>query len=351
MIYRALIRPLLFRFDSEAVHHTALTFGALPGVAPLCRSVYAYEDPRLHVEAFGLRFSNPIGLAAGFDKHCEIVPTLAALGFGHIEVGSITAQAQGGNPCPRIFRFPADGALINRMGFPSAGVDALVPRLREVSRTVDSVLGVNIGKTKIVPIDMALTDYLATFSRVKEYADYFVLNVSSPNTPELRKLQEKDRLTALLRGIQAENTGGKPLLVKIAPDLTWSEIDDILQCCSDAAVSGIIATNTTFAREGLSAPTNEQGGLSGTPLHARAVEVVRYIATRTEGRLPIVGVGGIFSAHDVIDFLCAGASLVQLYTALIYRGPGVVAEIKSGLSRYLAREGLKSIAEIKPKML
>lgn len=351
MIYRSIVRPLLFRFDSEAVHHTAVSFGRLPGVAPLCRSLYSFEDPRLRVEAFGLTFSSPVGLAAGFDKHGEIVPALAALGFGHIEVGSITALAQAGNPRPRIFRLPPDRALINRMGFPSEGVEVLAPRLREIYRSVDTVLGVNIGKTKVVPIDAALADYVSTFSRVKEYADYFVLNVSSPNTPELRKLQEKDRLTALLQGVQAENTARKPLLVKIAPDLTWSEIDDVLCCCNDAGVSGLIATNTTFARDGLSAPTSEQGGLSGAPLHARAVEVVRYIATRTEGRLPIVGVGGIFSARDVLDFMFAGATLVQLYTALIYRGPGVVAEIKRGLSRYLAHEGLQSIAEIKPKIL
>jgi len=351
MIYRSLIRPLLFQFDSETVHHVALTFGALPAVAPLCRSLYAYEDPRLRVEAFGLTFASPLGLAAGFDKHCEIVPTLAALGFGHIEVGSITAEPQSGNPRPRIFRFPADRALINRMGFPSDGVAVLAPRLREVYHAVDTVLGVNIGKTKIVPIDEALADYQATFSRVREFAEYFVLNVSSPNTPELRKLQERGRLTALLRGIQDINPAKKPLLVKIAPDLSWSEIDDILLCCSDAAVSGIIATNTTFAREGLSVATKEQGGLSGAPLHARAVEVVRYIATHTEGRLPIVGVGGIFSSRDVLDFLFAGATLVQLYTALIYRGPGVVAAINRGLSDYLTQEGLQSIAEIKPKIL
>jgi dihydroorotate dehydrogenase len=351
MIYRALLRPLIFRFDSETVHHLALSAGGLPGVSALCRALYRHEDPALRTEICGLSFSSPVGLAAGFDKHCEIVPTLDALGFSHIEVGSITAEPQEGNPRPRIFRLPTDQALINRMGFPSDGVDVLAPRLRKVFGTTRAILGVNIGKTKIVPIDSALVDYVATFSRVRDYADYFVLNVSSPNTPELRKLQERDRLAALLNGVQEHNTARKPLFVKIAPDLTWSEIDDVLLSCSDAGVSGIIATNTTFSREGLKRPIEETGGLSGAPLHQRAVEVVRYIAARTEGKLPIIGVGGVFSASDVIDFLHAGAALVQLYTGLVYRGPAIVREINRGLSRYLAHEGLKSITEIKSKML
>jgi dihydroorotate dehydrogenase len=292
-----------------------------------------------------------VGLAAGFDKNAEIVPTLAALGFGHIEVGSITAEPQPGNPRPRIFRFPQSAALVNRMGFPSTGVAAVAPRLARVFGSVDAILGVNIGKTKIVPIDQALADYRATFAQVRDYADYFVLNVSSPNTPELRKLQERSRLTELLRGIQVENVARKPLLVKIAPDLTWPEIDDVLTCCFDADVAGIIATNTTFSREGLVPPTDEAGGMSGAPLHRRAVEVVRYIHGHTGGRLPIIGVGGVATASDVVDFLNAGAVLVQLYTALVYAGPGIVRAIHADLSRYLAREGLRSVAEIKPKIL
>jgi len=351
MIYRSLVRPLVFRFDSEAVHHVAVRWGGFPGVAALCQKLYLYDDPALHTEVFGLRFSSPVGLAAGFDKQCELVPTLAALGFSHIELGSVTAEPQEGNPRPRIFRLPFDNALINRMGFPSGGAEAFLLRLRNVYGVTPAIIGVNIGKTKVVPIDQALVDYVSTFSRVRDFADYFVLNVSSPNTPELRKLQERGRLTALLQGVQSHNVAKKPLLVKIAPDLTWSEIDDVLLSCSDAAVSGLIATNTTFSREGLTHPIDESGGLSGAPLHRRAVEIVRYIATRTEGRLPIVGVGGVFSATDAIDFLLAGASLVQLYTGLIYRGPAIVREINRGLSRYLAQEGLKSIAEIKPKIL
>jgi dihydroorotate dehydrogenase len=351
VIYRTLIRPLVFRFDSETVHHLAVRSGKLPGVAGVCRALYHYADPGLATEVFGLKFASPIGLSAGFDKNCELVPTLAALGFSHIELGSVTAAAQPGNPRPRIFRLPEDGALINRMGFPSVGVDVFAPRLRQVYGSTPAVIGVNIGKTKVVPIDAALVDYVATFTRVRDSADYFVLNVSSPNTPELRKLQERDRLTALLQGVQAHNPEKKPLLVKIAPDLSWAEIDAVLLSCNDADVAGIIATNTTFSRAGLRQAIDEVGGLSGAPLHSRAVEIVRYITTQTAGKLPVIGVGGVFSAADVIDFLRAGASLVQLYTGLIYRGPAIVREINCGLSRYLAQEGLKSIAEIKSKIL
>lgn len=352
MIYRRFIRPVLFRWDSEKVHHAACRLGRLPGAPAFCRAVIAPRpDPRLAVSAFGLTFPSPVGLAAGFDKNAEIVPTLAALGFGHIEVGSITALPQSGNPRPRIFRFPESEALVNRMGFPSAGVELVAPRLEEIYGKLQTIVGVNIGKTKVVPIDAAAEDYRATFRRVQRCADYFVLNVSSPNTPELRKLQERARLTELLRDVQRENTAAKPLLVKIAPDLSWAEIDDVLECCFDAGIAGIIATNTTFSREGLAPPTNEVGGMSGAPLHARAVEVVRYIYSRTSGRLPIIGVGGISSGNEVIDFLTAGATLVQLYTGLIYRGPGIVRAIHAELGRYLAQTGLQSIAEIKPKML
>jgi len=350
--YRSCIRPLLFRYDSERVHHLMLAAGRLPGAAAAARVWWGREDdPRLSVHLFGLNFPNPIGLAAGFDKNCDIVPLCEALGFGAIEVGSITAKAQSGNPRPRIFRFPEDEALINRMGFPSAGADAVAPRFAAAARQRRAVLGVNIGKSKVAPIDDALADYLYTFRLVREAASYFVLNVSSPNTPDLRKLQERARLTALLQGIQGENHGRKPLLLKIAPDLTWPEVDDVLQCCADAGVAGLIATNTTFSREGLAVPTAESGGMSGRPLKPRSLAMVRYVVERMGRSLPVIGVGGIFTAADVIAYLEAGARLVQVYTGLVYEGPGMVSRMKVELSRHLTDRGLSDISEIRPKYL
>ncbi|MBN8548128.1 MAG: quinone-dependent dihydroorotate dehydrogenase [Deltaproteobacteria bacterium] len=349
-MYRTLLRPLLFNLDSERAHHLALgaaRFAGRIGMRPIVEKCFELEDPALSTDCFGLHFKNPIGLAAGFDKNVHAVEMLAALGFGFIEIGSITGQPQPGNPTPRIFRFPADQAIINRMGFPSDGADAVAPRLQEVRRSPNSaLLGVNLGKTKAVALDNALDDYLYTFSRIKDYADYVALNVSSPNTPELRKLQERSRLEALFRGVQRDNSRGIPLLVKVAPDLEPAQVDEVLACCLDCGVSGIIATNTTFSREGLSRPTEETGGLSGAPLRKRSLEMVRYISRQTQGKLPIIGVGGVFCGRDAFELISAGASLIQIYTGLIYEGPGLVRKVKSELLGLMKESGISRLGEL-----
>jgi dihydroorotate dehydrogenase len=349
-MYKLLIRPVLFRFDSETAHGVAMrsaeTLQSLR-LEKLLKGLYTVEDSSLEQECFGLKFKNPIGLAAGFDKNAHAVETLSALGFGFIELGSITGQAQAGNPRPRIFRFPHDEAVINRMGFPSDGADAVAPRLARVRRTPGlPILGVNLGKTKVVPIDNALEDYLYTFERLQEFADYVALNVSSPNTPELRKLQERPRLEALFRGVQAKNLRKIPLLVKIAPDLDRAQLDEVLECCMSCGVDAVIATNTTFSREGLSSATEETGGLSGAPLRQKSLAMVRAIHTATAGKLPIVGVGGVFSGQDAFNLLVAGASLVQIYTGLIYEGPGIVRRVKLELLELLKKNGVRHLKEI-----
>ena len=348
MLYK-LVRPLLFQLDSELSHNILLrTINVLSrvGLSNCARTLYDFHDPRLESEVLGIKFKNPLGLAAGFDKNAEIVDFLSAIGFGYIEIGTVTGKSQSGNPKPRIFRYPDDQALINSMGFPSEGADALALKLKQYKKLLrNSVLGINLGKTKVVPIDEALKDYLYSFSKLKDLGDLFVLNVSSPNTPELRKLQEKDRLKELFSGVNEINDHKKPILVKLAPDLSNNELDEIIECCLEAKVSGLIATNTTFSRDGLKAQTEEAGGLSGSPLKSRALEVVSHIYTSTNGHLPIMGVGGIFNAKDVIDFLQAGASVVQIYTALVYEGPVVVKKINSDLVRIIEKTGAKSIAD------
>ncbi|MCO6429995.1 MAG: quinone-dependent dihydroorotate dehydrogenase [Deltaproteobacteria bacterium] len=346
-----LLRPLLFKLDSESAHHLLIKVSQLAKLAPirqLLSTIYAHNDPALKLKVFDLNFDNPIGLAAGFDKECQMFELLSAIGFGSVEFGTITAQPQPGNPRPRIFRLPEDEALINRMGFPSQGADLLAKRLSLLPRNAaDRIrIGINIGKTKAVPIERAQEDYVASFSKLKEYGDYFVLNVSSPNTPELRMLQERTRLNDLLRALQAVNIDQAPLLIKVAPDLSYAEIDDILECCQQHSISGIIATNTTFSRDGLKSSSSERGGLSGRPLFARSYDIVSYIAKRTERKFPIVAVGGVFSAEDAYKMMQAGASLVQVYTALVYEGPAVVMRIKRGLSKIVAQEGVSSISEL-----
>lgn len=354
-MYTRLIRPLLFKLDSEKAHHLALGAARISramGLRPLIEKLYGFEDARLASECFGLQFKNPIGLAAGFDKDVQAVDMLAALGFGFIEIGSVTGQAQPGNPLPRIFRLPKDRAIINRMGFPSAGADAVAGRLADARAAgCLPVLGVNLGKTKAVALDQALEDYLYSFSRLQSYADYVVLNVSSPNTPELRKLQERPRLEALFRGVQAANLRRIPLLVKIAPDLERPQVEDVLESCLGCGVCGLIATNTTFSREGLSTVTQETGGLSGAPLRAKSLEMVRFIYGTTQGKLPIVGVGGVFSGRDAFDLLSAGAALVQVYTGLIYEGPALIKKVKSELLSLLAERGISRIGDLVGKGL
>jgi dihydroorotate dehydrogenase len=349
-VYKSIVRPLLFSCDSEKIHDFALRQLAVASrVPPLCKFIerrFAVSSERLETKCFGLTFSNPIGLAAGFDKNAVALPVLGGLGFGHIEVGSVTGIAQDGNPKPRIFRLPKDEALINRMGFPSQGADAVAERLSVLESRCPAVLGINLGKTKVVPLESALDDYLSSFRKLQKYADYVVLNVSSPNTPELRKLQEPDRLKQLFAGVQAENTDRLPLLVKIAPDLELSELDSVLEVAEAVGAQGIIATNTTSSRDGLVTSIDEQGGLSGRPLHKRSLNMVRHCYQRVGERLVIVGVGGISTADDVLAMIRAGASMVQLYTGFIYEGPLVASRLARQLDQYCIKEGVASLQSL-----
>ncbi len=359
------LRPLLFRLDPERAHLLTLAALKLAGNFPisnyLLSKIFEIGDPRLEVEVFGIRFKNPIGLAAGYDKNGIAVKGLSYLGFGHIEVGTITRFAQAGNPRPRIYRVPKANALINNMGFPNAGVDALTsPRsLLLRGEGLRARIGINIGKSKDTPLDQAAQDYCALLKQIADpatrggvhaSADYIALNVSSPNTPGLRQLQSRAAINDLLRAVTRVRdhlTPRVPLLVKISPDLGESEIDDILSAVEGCGVDGVIATNTTSSRAQVPDYRGISGGLSGVPLRAQATEIIRYIARRTEGRLPIVGVGGIFSAADALEKLSAGARLVQVYTGLVYQGPGLVHKINLGLVQACEREGVKSVADLR----
>jgi dihydroorotate dehydrogenase len=339
MIYKTLIRPALFQVDPERIHEIASAgMRQLRFVAGALEGFLTVRDSRLEVEVFGLRFRNPVGLAAGFDKDARLVEAWPALGFGFVELGTVTAKAQPGNPKPRLFRLPREKALINRMGFNNEGADAVAARLKaygeEALRRIP--LGVNIGKSKATPLEEAVEDYLYSFDALYEYGAYFVVNVSSPNTPGLRKLQDRAALAELLGALSGTNRerGGKPLLVKIAPDLSFEQIDEVLEVAADTELSGIVATNTTISREGLETPIEEEGGLSGRPLRERSTAIVRHIAKATEGKLPIIGVGGIFDGRDAWEKLEAGASLVQVYTGFVYEGPGMVRAINRRLLEF-----------------
>jgi dihydroorotate dehydrogenase len=344
--YETLARPWFFRRESERAHEIAVdAMALLAALAPVRRALEAWTWRGLHamrpVEAFGLRFPNAVGLAAGFDKNARGWPAAAALGFGHVEIGTITALAQPGNPKPRMFRYPEQLAVINRMGFNNEGSQAVAARLaRQPAPGARRIpLGVNLGKSKVTDIEKAAEDYLLSFQRLADYADYLVLNVSSPNTPNLRQLQDEARLRELLGAVTNANRAraaqpGKrrvPILLKIAPDLTWSQIDAVLGVIAEYGLDGIIATNTTLARPGFFASTNEAGGLSGAPLTQRSTEIVGYIARTTNGRLPIIAVGGIVDVESAAAKLDAGATLVQIYTGMIYRGPFFAAEIARGV--------------------
>lgn len=353
--YRHLLRPLLFsglQVDPEFLHQQFIAlFGWLNqdhGLGAWLRQQlqqrYALSDPRLERQVWGLHFPNPIGLAAGFDKNGAAPRVWAAFGFGFAELGTVTWHPQAGNPRPRLFRLPADLAVINRMGFNNAGAEAMAALL-ERSPQPTIPIGINLGKSKITPLEAAKEDYLASFRRLHSFGDYFVINVSSPNTPGLRHLQAKERLAPILEALQTANTPRKPLLLKIAPDLSWEEIADILDLIQAYDLAGIVATNTTVAREGLKtkripqtgrSPVEEAGGLSGAPLRDRATAVIRFIHQQTQGTLPIIGVGGIFTPEDVIEKLAAGATLVQLYTGWIYQGPSLLPELLKGLLTYSA---------------
>ncbi|HEX8350298.1 MAG TPA: quinone-dependent dihydroorotate dehydrogenase, partial [Hymenobacter sp.] len=310
----------------------------LPGMAALLRTLYDYQDPSLEREVFGLKFKNPVGLAAGLDKNAELTDELATLGFGFVEIGTVTPRPQPGNPAPRLFRLKPDEALINRMGFNNEGVAAVAARLRQ--RRSQVIIGGNIGKNKDTPNEHAAQDYVACVAALAEVVDYFVVNVSSPNTPNLRQLQEKEPLIRLLQQVQEANLAQptpRPLLLKIAPDLTDGQLDDILTIARETQLSGLVATNTTISRADLrtSATAIEEigaGGLSGRPLRQRANDVIRYLHRRSEGALPIIGVGGIHSAADAQEKLAAGATLVQLYTGFVYEGPALVKRINQALT-------------------
>ncbi len=332
IMYKSLIRPLLFKCDPEKIHY--FTFSMLrnsfkiPGIPALMKKKFCMEDPRLEREVFGLKFKNPVGLAAGMDKDAQLYKELSALGFGFIEVGTVTPKPQPGNEKKRLFRLKADQAIINRMGFNNGGVEQMVQRLK---KNKDVLIGGNIGKNKLTPNEEAVNDYKICFEALFDYVDYFVVNVSSPNTPNLRELQDKKPLTRLLDTLQQMNAARpkqKPILLKIAPDLTDSQLLDIIDIVKETGIAGVIATNTTISREGLSSPArNETGGLSGKPLKDRSTEVIRFLSEKSGKAFPIIGVGGIHSAEDALEKLEAGASLVQLYTGFIYEGPELIKRI------------------------
>lgn len=340
-MYKALIRPLLFSIDAERVHHlvvnTLKTVGRLPGAKSILRSQFAFADKRLEKTLFGITFKNRVGLAAGFDKDARLIDELADLGFGFIEIGTLTPKAQPGNDKPRLFRLPQDQALINRMGFNNGGVHAAIERLKQ--RKSNVIVGGNIGKNKVTPNEEAQSDYGYCVDALYPYVDYFVVNVSSPNTPGLRSLQEKEPLQNLLTFVKHKtqhHPTPKPVLLKIAPDLTAGQLDDIVDILKTTHIDGVIATNTTISREGLQTPADQvtaigNGGLSGKPLNDRATEVIRYLRNKLGNDFPIIGVGGIMNANDAIDKIKAGADLVQLYTGFIYEGPSLVKEINKAL--------------------
>jgi dihydroorotate dehydrogenase len=344
------LRWLLFRFDPERIHRVAHWF--LGRVTPAqARRQRPVAPPSLRVKVLGLEFDSPVGLAAGFDKGDVAVAGLFALGFSHVEIGTITPRPQPGNDRPRIFRLPAHRALVNRMGFNNEGAEACGQRLAALPRDARfGPVGVNVGKNKVTPNEDAVSDYLACIDRLHPYADYLVVNISSPNTPGLRQLQEADALDRLLRACVArlaEKAPGKPLLVKLAPDLTPEALDEAVDVAVAAGVSGIIATNTTLSRAGVEAHPNakQQGGLSGAPLERLATAVVRRCAERAAGRVPVVGAGGVMSAEDAYAKIRAGASLVQVYTGFIYGGPAFVRRVNEGLAALLARDGFASVQD------
>jgi dihydroorotate dehydrogenase len=354
--YRKLVRPFLFEQDEEQAHERAL---GLLGVASrsefagkMLRSLFA--PPELPVELFGLKFPNPVGLAAGMDKFAAAVPIWEKLGFGFCELGGVTWRKQPGNPRPRMFRAVEDGAIVNRMGFNNPGAEVFAQKLsdwKKSGRWPDHPIGINLGKSKITPLEKSAGDYADSFRALREHADFFVVNVSSPNTPGLRELQDKTALDEIFGAIQEQNGSRKPVLVKVAPDLSFEALDEILELVSSRQIVGVVATNTTIARP----QTNDSylwriyaqaGGLSGRPLRVRSTEIIRHIFKRTNGKLPIIGVGGIFSAEDAWEKITAGASLVQIYTGLIFEGPGLTKKIVAGLRERLEMGGMKNLQEV-----
>jgi len=340
-MYKLLIRPVLFLFPPESIHHFTFRVlnvaGKIPGMLKLLRALHEIESKSLERNLFGITFKNPVGLAAGFDKDAKLIDELAAFGFGFIEIGTLTPKPQPGNDKPRLFRLPKDQAVINRMGFNNQGVEIAVERLK--NRKADVIVGGNIGKNKITPNEKAFEDYNKCFEALYPHVDYFVVNVSSPNTPNLRELQEKEPLKKLLSEVKALSLAKekpKPVLLKIAPDLNDAQLNDVVEILLETKTDGVIATNTTISREGLISESDQisgigNGGLSGKPLTKRSTEVISFLRSRLGPTYPIIGVGGIMSAQDAIDKLNAGADLVQIYTGFIYEGPGLIKAINKAL--------------------
>ncbi len=340
-MYKTIIKPLLFLFSPESAHSIVATLLSIviniPGISHLIKRRFTIHDPRLEKELLGIKFPNPVGLAAGFDKDAKLLHEMAYLGFGFIEVGTVTPKPQAGNPQPRLFRLPDDEALINRMGFNNEGVDAMVKHLKNKPKGI--IVGGNIGMNKLTPLDKAEEDYIYCFNTLYGLVDYFVVNVSSPNTPGLRELQDKEPLSRLLHKLMAINLAKPkpaPILLKIAPDLNNSQLDDVIEIVLKSGISGIVATNTTITREHLKTAPNSiagigPGGLSGLPLRERATEIIQYIKKKTGNKIVIMGCGGIHSPQDAIDKMNAGADVVQLYTGFIYEGPGLMKEICKGI--------------------
>ncbi len=337
MLYKNIIRPFLFSLSPERAHH--LTFWLtrilfkIPGFGLISEMIFKTNHKKLEREVFGIRFPNPVGLAAGLDKNAELIDEFSHYGFGFIEVGTVTPKSQPGNPKPRLFRLPEDGGLINRMGFNNEGADAMVERLKQRSSII--IVGGNIGKNKVTPNEEAGRDYEICFETLFDYVDYFVVNVSSPNTPNLRELQDKEPLKKLLSRLQERNKNkkkSKPILLKIAPDLTDDQLLDIIEIVKESGIAGVIATNTTISRDGLNTEKEVigkigAGGLSGKPVKARSTEVIRFLKEKSENAFPVIGVGGIHSAEDAIEKLKAGADLIQVYTGFIYEGPSLIKKI------------------------
>ncbi len=334
-------RSLLFFFSPEKAHHLTASLLRvalqIPGMKAIWKSLFCITDKRLEKTVFGIKFSNPVGLAAGFDKDAKMFEDLTYCGFGFIEIGTLTPKGQPGNPQPRLFRLKEDNAIINRMGFNNEGVDAAVERLKK--RKTKTIIGGNIGKNKVTENEDALNDYIFNFNALFDYVDYFVVNVSSPNTPGLRDLQEKEPLKHLLFSLMQVNNlkiNPKPILLKIAPDLTNTQLDDIIEIVNETKIAGVIATNTTISRNGLVLEKDKieaigAGGLSGKPVRQRSTEVIRYLATKSNKSFPIIGVGGIHSEQDALEKLDAGADLIQLYTGFIYEGPALVKRINKAI--------------------
>lgn len=340
-MYKAIIRPVLFLFSPESIHH--FTFRVLqiklsmPGIKGLVRALFTFNHPALERKILGLTFKNPVGLAAGFDKDARLIDELACLGFGFIEIGTLTPLPQSGNEKPRLFRLPMDRALINRMGFNNQGVLAAVERLKK--RSSDIIVGGNIGKNKATPNDRAVEDYSECFEALYPHVDYFVVNVSSPNTPGLRELQEKEPLKKLLSSIKSLSLAKekpRPILLKIAPDLSMEQLADVVAILKETKTDGVIATNTMLSREGLNTPDVEvakigAGGLSGRPLRDKSIGVIAYLRGQLGRDYPIIGVGGIMTPEDAIAHLNAGANLLQIYTGFVYEGPGFVKRINKAI--------------------